>query len=149
MPEEKKYEEKDEKEMMKHDEKVEERDVLSSIAWGFILMWTGFVFLAANMGWFAAYGFNVDTNWSFHLFSDWHSFGVWNLVALGAGGIVLVESFIRLLVPRFRRNIGGSLIGAAVFIGIGLGGWFNWNYLWPLILIAVGINVLIKGINLR
>ena len=145
MSEEKNYEEKDEKEMMKHDEKVEENDALSSIVWAFILMWAGFVFLAANMGWFAMYGFDVDTNWVFHAFNDWQSFGVWNLIALGAGGIILVESFVRLLVPKYRRHVGGSLIGAAVFIGIGLGGWNNWNYLWPLILIAVGINVLITG----
>jgi len=147
--EEKKIEEKDEKEMMKHDEKVEENDALSSVEWGFILMWAGFVFLAANMGWFAMVGFDVDTAWAFHSFNDWHNFGVWNLVALGAGGIILIESFIRLLVPKFRRHIGGSLIGAAVFIGIGLGGWLSWDYLWPLILIAVGINVLITGFHRR
>ncbi len=149
MSKDKNFEEKDEKEIMKHDEKVEENDVLSSVVWAFILMWAGFVFLAANMGWFAMYGFDVDVSWTLRSFKDWYSFGVWNLVALGAGGIILVESFVRLLVPKFRRHIGGSLIGAAVFIGIGLGGWLNWNYLWPLILIAVGINVLVTGIKRR
>lgn len=149
MSEDKNFEEKDEKEIMKHDEKVEENDALSSVVWAFILMWAGFVFLAANMGWFAMYGFDVDVSWTLRSFKDSYSFGVWNLVALGAGGIILVESFVRLLVPKFRRHIGGSLIGAAIFIGIGLGGWFNWNYLWPLILIAVGINVLVTGIKRR
>ncbi|MDO9546928.1 MAG: hypothetical protein Q7J07_09310 [Pelolinea sp.] len=149
MAENKDFEEKDEKEMLKHDEKVEQNDVLSSISWAFILMWAGFVFLAANMGWFAAYGFEVNTNWSFYTFSDWQNFGVWNLIALGAGGIVLIESFVRLLIPKFRRRIGGSLIFAAVLIGVGLGGWLSWNYLWPLVLIAVGINVLVSGLSRR
>ncbi len=60
---------------------------------------------------------------------------------MGIGGI------LGKLVPGgdLLAEIGGSLIGAAVFIGIGLGGWYNWNYLWPLILIAVGINVLVTG----
>lgn len=149
MSEEKNYEEKDEKEMMKHDEKVEQNDKLSSIVWAFILMWAGFVFLAANMGWFAMCGFNVDTTWIFSSFSNWQSFGVWNLVALGAGGIILIESIVRLLVPKYRRHVASSLIGAAIFIGIGLGGWYNWNYIWPLILIAVGVNVLITGFKRR
>ena len=139
----------DENEIMKRGKKTKDDDVLSAVAWAFILIWAGIVFLAANLGWFSALGFNVDTNWAFHSFSDWHNFGVWNLVALGAGGIVLVEFFIRLLVPKFRQHIAGSLIGSAVLIGIGLGGWLNWDYLWPIFLIAVGINALVAGIKSR
>jgi len=147
MSDEKNFEEKDEKEMMKHDEKVEENDKLSSITWAFILMWAGTVFLANNMGWFSLIGIDVDPNWSFQSFGDWRSsFGVWNLIALGAGAILVLETFVRLLIPQFRRNVGGSLIVAAVFIGVGLGGWFNWQYLWPVILIAVGVNILMKGL---
>ena len=37
----------------------------------------------------------------------------------------------------------------AVFIGVGLGGWLNWDYLWPIFLIAVGVNALIAGIKNR
>ncbi len=143
------YEEKDEKEMMKHDEKVEENDRLSSLSWAFILMWAGFVFLANNMGWFAQMGYDVGGTWSFDSIGDFRSIGVWNLIALGAGAILLLETIARLLLPEFRRNVGGSLIVAAVFIGIGLGGWFNWNFLWPVILIAVGVNILLKGLRRR
>lgn len=146
MSEDKQYEEKDEKELMKHDEKVEENDVLSSVVWAFILIWAGFVFLASNFGWFARIGWDVDTSWIIRSFKDIRHLGVWNLIALGAGVIVLCEAFVRMLVPDFRRHIGGTLIGAAILIGIGLGGWFSWSYLWPLILIAVGINVLITGL---
>lgn len=147
MSEERNYDEKEEKEVNKHDEKVEERDMLSSIVWALILIWAGLVFLASNLGWFEMLNLSVDTNWVFKSVQDFRNFGVWNLVALGAGVIVLLEVLVRLLVPNFRRHISGTLIGAAVLITIGLGGWYSWGYLWPLILIAVGINVLISGLR--
>ena len=149
MSDEKQFEEKDEKEMMKHDEKIEENDSLSSITWAFILMWAGFVFLANNMGWLARFGMDAGMIWSFDVFGDLRSVGVWNLIALGAGVILILEAVARLLIPQLRRDVGGSLIAAAVLIGIGLGGWFNWSYLWPIILIAVGVNVLLKGLRRR
>jgi hypothetical protein len=147
MADEKQYEEKDEKELEKHDEKVEERDMLSSITWAFILIWAGLVFLATNLGWFDQMGITIDQSWIFKSFEDWDNFGVWNLIALGAGAIILLEAVARLLLPSFRRHVGGTLIVAAVFIGLGLGGWFSWSYLWPLILIAVGVNVLLSGLS--
>lgn len=147
MSDERNFDEKAEKEVNKHDEKVEERDVLSSIVWAFILIWAGLVFLASNMGWFDMLNLSVSSNWIFRSVEDFSEFGVWNLIALGAGVIVLLEVLVRLIVPNFRRHIGGALIGAAVLITIGLGGWYSWGYLWPLILIAVGINVLITGLR--
>ena len=142
-------EEKDEKEMMKHDEKVEGSDRLSSISWAFILMWAGLIFLSSNMGWFSLIGLDVDTSWYFHSFEDWTHFGVWNLIALGAGAILIVATIARLLIPQYRRHAGGSLIVAAIFIGVGLGGWYSWSYLWPVILIAMGLNILISGLMRR
>jgi len=147
MSEEQEIYEKEEKEMMKHNEKTEENDLLSSVSWALILIWAGVVFLASNLGLFAQYGLEVDSSWTFDALKDWSSFGVWNLIALGAGGIVFLETIIRLLIPRFHRHIGGSLIGAAVLIGIGLGGYFSWNFIWPLILIAIGLNVLLSGLR--
>jgi len=147
MADEKQYDEKDEKELEKHDEKVEENDKLSSITWAFILIWAGIVFLAINMGWFDQLGITIDQSWVFRSLEDWNTFGVWNLIALGAGAIILLEAIARLLLPTYRRHSGSTLIVAAVFIGLGLGGWFSWSYLWPLILIAVGINVLLTGLG--
>lgn len=147
MADEKQYNEKDEKELEKHDEKVEERDMLSSITWAFILIWAGLVFLATNVGWFDQLGITIDQSWVFKSFEDWDRIGVWNLIALGAGAIILLEAVARLLIPNFRRHVGGTLIVAAIFIGLGLGGWFSWSYLWPLILIAVGVNVLLSGLS--
>ena len=147
MDEEKKLDEKNEKEVQKHDEKIEERDTLSSVVWGLILVWTGLVFLASNQGWLEQIGLDINKNWAFWTGFDWQNFGVWNLVALGAGAIVLVEALVRLVVPSLRRQLVSTLIGAAILIGIGLGGWLSWTYIWPVILIAIGISVLIKGLT--
>lgn len=146
MAEERKYDEKDEKELQKHDEKVEENDVLSSVVWAFILIWAGLVFLASNLGWFEQLGWSINTSWILRSFGELGNFGVWNLIALGAGVIVLLEAVVRMLIPDFRRHVGGTLISAAVLIGLGLGGWLSWSFLWPLILIAVGVNILISGL---
>ena len=146
MSEEKHYEEKDEKELNKHDEKTEEGDALSSIAWAFILIWAGFAFLASNLGWFSRIGLEIGRYWSFSNIHSLSDLGVWNLIALGAGVILIFETLARLLLPSFRRHIGGTLITGIVFIGLGLWGWHSWTVLWPLILIGVGVSVLVSGL---
>jgi len=142
---EKQYDEKDEKELQKYDEKVEERDLLSSVVWAAILIWTGLVFLAVNLGW-------LDLILSGGLLGrllpkGMEAFepGTWSIIMLGAGMILLVEVAIRLLVPQFKRHIGGTLILAAIFIGSGLGNFFGWDLVWPFVLIAAGVSVLLGG----
>jgi len=135
--------EKDEKvEIEFHHQHTEQSDVLSTVVWAFILIWAGLVFLASNMDWFSRFGLAINNSWAW----NFAQFGVWNLIALGAGAILIVESFVRLAVPELRSHMGGALIGGIVLIAVGLGGWFSWSYLWPLILIAVGINVLVTGL---
>jgi hypothetical protein len=140
----------DEKELRKHDEKVEERDRLSTLVWAAILIWAGVVFLAINQGWLEQ--LNLPTSilsnlmpGGLHLFEP----SAWSLIALGAGVILLLEALVRFLVPAYRRHLGGNLIVAAVFIGLGLGNWYGWEIVWPLILIAVGVVVLIGGLSRR
>jgi len=140
---EKQFDEKSEKELRKHDEKIEQRDALSTIIWAAILIWAGLVFLAANTGWldrFLASGF-----FSRYLPKEMFFFepGVWSLIMLGAGIILLVEVVMRLLIPSFRHHVGGTLIMAAVFIGIGLGNLLGWDLVWPLILIGLGASILL------
>jgi hypothetical protein len=145
MSDEKQFDEKNEKELEKHDEKTEERDRLSSIAWAFALMWAGLVFLASNMGWFEQLGLDVNTRWGFMPLANWRSFGVWNLIAIGAGAIFLIEAVARLVLPAYRRDIVGSFIGAAVLLMLGFGGWINWQIIWPFLVIIAGISILISG----
>ena len=139
--------EKDEKELMKHDEKVEERDVLSSIVWAAILIWAGLVFLAVNSGWLdrvLAVGFIAK-----YLPKGMEVFepAVWGIIMLGAGVILLAEAAIRMLVPQFHRHLGGTLVVAAIFIAVGLGNLFQrWELVWPFILIAVGTSILFGGL---
>lgn len=147
MTEEKQFDEKDEKELKKHDEKTEENDLLSSLAWAFILIWAGLVFLASNLGWFERLGLMVDTNWIFISLDDWGRFGVWNLIAMGAGVIFLIEAIARLLLPAFRRHVIGTILVSLVFLSLGFGGWVNWNYIWPFLLIAAGVSVLVSGLG--
>lgn len=138
--------EKDEKEVRRHNKKIEERDVLSTITWALILIWAGVAFLAVNQGWLEK--LNLPEPLFYRLLPrrlEIFDPGVWSLISLGAGVIVLLEAVVRLIVPAYRKHLGGSLIVAAVFIGLGLGNWLGWNIIWPLLLIAVGVIILIGG----
>ena len=146
---EKQFDEKDEKELLKHDEKVEQQDTLSSIVWAAILIWAGIAFLSVNMGWFDAI---LGSSFFARILPENMAVfdpGVWSIIMLGAGVILLAEVVARLLIPAFHRHIGGSLIIAAVFIGVGLGSFFGWDLIWPFILIAVGVRILLGGIARR
>jgi hypothetical protein len=146
---EKQFDEKNEKELQKHDEKVEQQDKLSSIVWAAILIWAGIAFLSVNMGWFDAL---LNSSFITRILPEnmvVFEPGVWSIIMLGAGVILLLEVVARLLMPDFHRHIGGTLILAAVFIGVGLGNFFGWDIIWPLILIAVGVGVLMGGIIRR
>lgn len=130
--------EKDEKESTKQEEKTMEekwrRDPLGRVIWAGILIWAGLVFLAENLGLLSfvpgAFPFGI---------------GVWGVILAGAGIILLIEVVIRLLVPAYRQPVGGTVILALVFIGIGLGNWFGWNLIWPIILIAIGLSILLRA----
>jgi hypothetical protein len=140
--------EKDEKEMDKREEKTFEekwrRDPLSTIIWAAIFIWAGLVFLADNLN---LVNLKLDGRFGseFGPFSP----GVWSVVVIGAGVIVLIEVGIRLLMPAYRQPVGGSLIFAAVLIGIGLGNIYGWDLVWPLILIAVGLSFVLRGFSRR
>jgi len=152
MPEHSHYEkdekdEKDEKEVEKHEEKsVEEkwrRDPLGTLIWALILIWAGLVWLAWNLGLLTRYAItNRLLNNAVHIQPPFLS-----LIFLGAGVLILIEIVIRLLVPAYRRSVVGSLIVAAIFIGVGLGDTIKWNIIWPLIIIAIGLIFIIQGIT--
>ena len=131
---------RDEKEDEKESEKSREKgtsDALNTAAWAAILMWAGVVMLLANLGILG------DVNIGDYRLETW-SVGV-----LGAGVIVLIEVVIRMLVPTYRRNVGGSFIFAVILLAVGLGDILSWSMVGPLILIALGVSVLLGGFSRR
>ena len=125
--EEKQYEKSEEEKSW--DEKWR-RDPLNAASWALILIWAGLVLLADNLGLFAGV--------------DW--FDTFGLILTGAGLIVLLEIALRLLIPAYRRPVGGSIIWAAILLGLGIGNLFGASIAWPLILIAVGVALLLRGL---
>ncbi len=100
---------------------------LSTIFWGFIILWAGLVFLADSLG----------------LLASLNAAGAaWSLVFLGAGIVFLVAALVRWLAPAYRRPVGGNLVIGAICLGIGIGDLFHWVYIWPLLLVLLGASFL-------
>ncbi len=137
---------RDEKEEEKKREKEEKgrSDSLNTLTWGAIFIWAGLVFLADNMGLLASLQAREPVPGFFFLRLE-----AWALIFIGAGIIVLIEAAIRYLVPTYRRAVTGTVILGIVFLGIGLGNLTTWSIIWPLVLIALGILVLLRGMGWR
>jgi hypothetical protein len=112
-----------------------ERDRLRMISIAAIFIWGGLVALAGTL----------------NLFNyDWGGHG-WAIFLLGTGVILLVKVIIRALIPEYRRAIGGSLIIGFILLAVGvsdLTGW-SWDYIWPIILVAIGLSILLRGVLRR
>lgn len=134
--EEKSEEKVQEKEAEKRWEEKWSRDPLSAVVWATILIWAGVVLLAANLNLLDRFGWLGDL-------------GAWSIVLGGVGLILLVEVLIRLLIPAFSGPIVGTLILGFILIGVSLGSLITWDLIWPVILIAVGIIVLLGNILRR
>ncbi len=150
---EKSDEKSNEKEMEKQEEKSPEekswdekyhRDPLGSIIWALILIWVGVVFLLTNLGLLDDLLHITVLIPGLGILDKF--IGAWPIILLGMGVILLIEVLIRLLVPAYRRPVTGTLILAVIFIGLGLGDLINWNLLWPIILIALGLSFLMRGL---
>jgi hypothetical protein len=153
------YRDTDEKDIEKRDEKVEKeekeektveeksrQDPVGSLVWAATLIWAGVVLLLNNLGWLDAWRIRLgDLDFDLPVqIEAW--VGAWQLFFLGAAVLVLVGVVVRLLVPEYRRPILGNLIWAIVLFGIALG---QWTLIWPLILIAIGLSLLLGGLLRR
>lgn len=147
-----KRDEKDEKDLNKREEKTAEekweRDRLSALTWAAILIWAGVVLLAGNLGAFDLISRFME-RLPFGLGEGPIGFGffpieTWAIFWLGAAAILLIQIIIRLLVPEYRRPVTGSLILVIVFLGMGIG---RWECIFPLILIAAGVGLLLRNLG--
>jgi hypothetical protein len=128
-----KEEEKEEKEEKSWDEKWR-RDPLSAAVWAAILIWAGLVLLVENMGFLASVRILESR------------LEAWPVILIGAGLILLLEVVVRLLMPSYRRAVGGTLVFAVILVGLGLGQLFGWEVIWPFVLIAIGVSLLLRGL---
>lgn len=107
------------------------RDPVEAAIWALVLIWVGVVWLGSNTGiWDDVLG--EGTEW-------------WPIGFIGAGLIVLLGVLFRIVVPAYRRPLGGSLILGFIFLGIGLGQLTSWIVVGPLVVIAIGVGLLLTG----
>ena len=146
MPDEK-TEEKNEKELEKREEKSPDekyrRDPMGSIIWACILIWAGTVLLLNQLGYLDQIKellFTAQAEWTQFFPGD---FSVWGLIFLGAGLILLLEVLLRLVIPAYRKRVTGTIILAFIFIGIGLGNVLRWEFIFALVLIAIGLSIIV------
>jgi len=143
MPDEKMDEKQDEKSQEKNWEEKWRRDPLNTIVWAAILIWLGVVLLIGNLGFFNALnqflsGGLVQINLE-----------AWSIGFLGAGVILVLEVLARLMIAEYRQPVTGTLVLAAIFVGIGLGNIIGGAVTWALILIALGFGIILRGVTRR
>ncbi|MGD0916811.1 MAG: hypothetical protein ABSB22_10155 [Thermodesulfobacteriota bacterium] len=128
-----KEEEKREKEDEKKSEKVWDekwqRNPVRAITLAAILIWAGIVALiqAAKL---------ITASW-------WQG---WAVFLIGTGVILLIKAAFRLR-PEYRRPIGGTIVIGIILLGVGLGHLLGWNYVWPIILIAIGVIIIVQAFS--
>lgn len=112
-------------------------NLIGRLVWALILVWAGGVLLTDTLGLLGREVLPpVSFPWSTPLRPT-----VWRLFFLGAGGLLALGVLARVLVPRYREDVLGNLILVIVCFALGFG---RVNFIWPLILITVGIALLLK-----
>jgi hypothetical protein len=104
-------------------------DPLGRITLALIVIWAGLVLLVSNL-----------TEDQMLLGVDWSN--AWAWIFTGAGVLVWIEVLLRLVMPAYRRPVGGRLILGTFLVIIGVGSMVDVS-LWPLLLIAVGVALLL------
>ncbi|OGO25184.1 MAG: hypothetical protein A2W33_09720 [Chloroflexi bacterium RBG_16_52_11] len=148
-------EKSDEKEMEKREEKDEKsreekswdekwrRDPISAIVWAILFIWVGVVLLADNLDLLAPWLDNLAQSTGLTFIGEMEA---WEVILVGGGLIVLVEVIVRLLMPQYRRAVGGTIFFAILLISVGLGNVIGWEVVGPLIFIALGLSILARGL---
>ena len=143
----------DEKEMEKSEEKSWDekwrRDPLSAIIWALIFIWAGVVLLISNLGFLDQFVRELVITTG--VVQKDKAIKAWPIILIGAGGLFLLEVVLRLMIPEYRRPVGGTVIFAFILIAIGLNSiiGLSWVLIWPLILIGIGLSILLRGLSRR
>ena len=103
-----------------------QKDPLSGILVGFILMTAGVIFYL--------YEQNVIYEWLW-----------WFLFVIGI--LLVIDVVIRLFISKYRYSIGGRFIGAVFVLIISGGNLFNIDHWWPFLLIAAGIGIIYNSLR--
>lgn len=109
------------------------RDLVNTITWAACFVWAGLVLIPDKLNFITA-----STRW-----------GAWSLIFVGTGIIVLLGILICRLWPEYYRPVWRRLMLALVLLGIGLQGVVGWRIIWPILLIAIGVSIALRGIFYR
>jgi len=134
-----KREEKNEEKKREKNEKEDEkrkgwdekwrRDRVNAVCWAAVLIWGALVILAETTG------YKDHFDW-------WEG---WAVFFAGAGTVLLLTAFYRVLVPEHRRAVAGNVIFGLVLLGVGLGSLISWDYIWVIILIVIALMILLRA----
>jgi hypothetical protein len=108
-------------------------DQLDRVGWAAIFIWAALVVAADST--------------SFHSNFGW--WDAWGVFFTGAGVIVLAETVLRFLMPDYRARWSWTLIVGSVLLAIGLGTWESLEWVWALVLAAIGVAILRNAILRR
>jgi hypothetical protein len=120
----------------KQQSKAQRSEVLNRITLASMLVFAGLVLITETLG----------------LLPQIEEASAWDWIFLGVGGLLLLESLIRILmIDHAEPGLWRWIIGI-VLLGIGIGPIFNAHLTenwWPIILIILGLSALARGIRRR
>jgi hypothetical protein len=112
------------------------RDRVNAASWASILIWGALILLAETSG------FGTE-----HF--GWWEDQAWAVFFVGAGAILLLTAFFRLVFPEHRRAVAGAMILGMVFLGVGVGEIWEWDYVWVIVLVVVALSILFFAFSPR
>lgn len=117
----------------RHKDWGRDRSPLSTMTWGSMLILAGLVFLADMLG----------------LLPQWSGADPWSWIMLGAGGLLLLNAFVRAVLPDYGEPSFFHIVGGLVLVALGAGQALalnlSFDQWWPVILIALGLSALLRG----